>query len=67
MFITISILRVYYLETHCDSSASVILRVSVTAVAAAARSGLIWLGVHGVVVGWLFGSVGCHATIKGAE
>ena len=28
--------------------------------------GLKWLGVHGMIVGWLFFSVGCHATSKGA-
>ena len=32
-----------------------------------ARAGLTWSGVHGVVVGWMFCSVGCHATSKGAE
>ena len=32
-----------------------------------ARAGLTWSGVHVVVVGWLFGGVGCHATNKGTE
>ena len=32
-----------------------------------ARAGLTWSGVHVVVVGWMFGGVGCHATSKGAE
>ena len=32
-----------------------------------ARAGLMWLGVHDVVVGWMFSGVGCHATSKGAE
>ena len=32
-----------------------------------ARSGLTWSEVHVVVVGWMFGGVGCHATSKGAE
>ena len=31
------------------------------------RAGLTWLGVHVVVVGWMFGGIGFHATIKGAE
>ena len=32
-----------------------------------ARAGLAWPGVHVVVVGWMFGGVGCHATSKSAE
>ena len=31
------------------------------------RAGLKWLGAHVVVVGWMFGGVGCHVTGKGAE
>ena len=31
------------------------------------RAGLTWSGVHVVVVGWMFGGVGCHATSKGAD
>ena len=31
------------------------------------RAGLTWLGVHDVVVGWVFGGVWFHAMIKGAE
>ena len=29
--------------------------------------GLTWSGVHVLVVGWMFGSVGFHATSKGME
>ena len=32
-----------------------------------ALAGLTWLGVHDVVVEWMFGGVGFHATSKGAE
>ena len=31
------------------------------------RLGLTWSGVHVVVMGWVFGGVGCHATSKGFE
>ena len=31
------------------------------------RVGLTWSGVHVVVVGWMSGGVGCHATSKGEE
>ena len=55
------------MDTHWDSGAHIIHRVAVTAVTVAAQSGLKWLGVHVVVVGWMFGSVACHATSKGAE
>ena len=47
--------------------ARVIHRVAVRAVTDAARAGLTWAGVLGVVVGRMFGSVGCHATSKVAE
>ena len=55
------------METHWDSGARVILRVAVTAVTAANPAGLTWLVVHVVVVGWIFGGIGCHAMSKGAE
>ena len=32
-----------------------------------ARAGLTWSGVHVMVMGWMFGGVGCHVTSKGAE
>ena len=32
-----------------------------------ARAGLTWSRLHVVVVGWMFGGVGFHATSKGAE
>ena len=32
-----------------------------------ARAGLTWSGVNVVVMGWIFGGVGCHVTSKGAE
>ena len=47
----ISILRVDLLEIHWNISARVIRRIAVTAVTAAARSGLTWLGVHVMAVG----------------
>ena len=47
--------------------ARVILRFTVMAVTAAARSGLTWSLVHAVVVGWLFIGVGFHATNKGVK
>ena len=50
-----------------DIGACVICRVSLTTVAAAARSGLTWLVLQVVVVGWMFGVVGCHATVKGSK
>ena len=62
MVLMMAILRVYYLETHWDSGARVIRRFAVMAVTNAARVRLAWLGVHVVVVGWMFGGVGCHAT-----
>ena len=31
------------------------------------QAGLTWSGLFVVVVGWVFGGVGCYATIKGAE
>ena len=33
----------------------------------AALVGLTWSGVHILVVVWMFGGVGCHATSKGVE
>ena len=45
----------------------VIRRVAMTAVTAAAWAGLIWSGVHVLVVGCIFGGVGCHTTSKGVE
>ena len=48
-------------------NACVIRRVTMTAVTAATQALLRWLRVHIVVVGWMFGGVGCHATSKGAE
>ena len=51
---------------HATSS-RVIHRVTMTSITTAARAGLTWLGVHDVVVGWMFGGVGFHASIKGAE
>ena len=50
-----------------DISARVICRVTVTSVTAAARVGLTLSELHDIVVGWMFGSVGCHSTITGAE
>ena len=67
MVLVMARLRVYFLETHCNSSAHVIIRVAVTTVTAAAQVRLTWLVVHVVVVGWIFGGVGCHATSKGSE
>ena len=32
-----------------------------------ALAGLIWKGLHALVVGWMFGGVGCHTTSKGVE
>ena len=60
-----AILRVYCVETPWDSSARVIRRVAVADVTAAAQAGLIWLGVHVVVVGWMLVGFGFHATSKG--
>ena len=45
----------------------VIRRGAVMAVTAADRAGLTWSGVHAVVVGHMFGGVGCHAASKGEE
>ena len=47
--------------------ACIIRRFDVTSATAAARSGLTCLVLHIVVVGWTFGCVGYHATIKGVE
>ena len=47
--------------------ARVIRRVAVTSVTTAFLGGLTWLGLYVVVVGSMFGGVGCHATSKGAE
>ena len=44
-----------------------ICRVAVTAVTDAVRAELTWSGVLVMVVRWMFGGVGCHATSKGAE
>ena len=52
---------------HTYTSARVICRVTVTSVTAAARVGLTLSELHDIVVGWMFGSVGCHSTITGAE
>ena len=67
MVLMMAILRVYCLETQRDGGARIIHRVIVTAVTADARGGLTWSGVHVVVVGWMFGGVGCHATSKYAK
>ena len=48
-------------------SAHVIRGDAVTAVTSAALAGLTYLGPLAVVVGWMFGSIGCHAKSKGAE
>ena len=50
-----------------DIGARVICRVAVADVTAAARAGLTWLGAFVVVVGWMFGDVGCHTTSKGVK
>ena len=47
--------------------AYVIRRVAVTSITDFARAGLTWSRLHIVVVGWMFGAVGCHVTIEGAE
>ena len=47
--------------------AHIIFRIAVTDITAAAQAVLTWLKVHVVVLGWMFGSVGYHATIKGVE
>ena len=67
MVIMMNILRVYCLETHWDSGNCIIRRVAVTSVTDYAWVGLKWSGVHVIVVGWMFGGIGCHATSKGAE
>ena len=67
MVLMTEILCSYCVETHWDSGARVILRVAVTAVTAVASSGLTWSVVYVVVLGWTFGSVGCHEMSKGAE
>ena len=47
--------------------ACAIYSVAVTAVTTAAQEGLTWLGLHVVVMGWIFGIVGRHVTSKGVE
>ena len=47
--------------------ARVIHGITVAAVTAAYRAGLTLSVVHVVVVGWIVGDVGCHATIKVVE
>ena len=49
------------------TSACIIRRVAVTDVTDVSRAGYTCSGVHAVVVGWMFGGVGCHATSKGGE
>ena len=46
---------------------SSIRRVALMDVTAVSQVGLTRSGVHVVVVGWMFGGVGCHATSKGAQ
>ena len=48
-------------------SAFVVRRVSVTNVTAAAPAELTWLGVHILVVGWMFSGVGFHTMRKGVD
>ena len=48
-----------------DIGAQIIRRVVVKNVNAAPRAVFTWSGVHILVVRWMFGGVGCHATIKG--
>ena len=67
MVLMMAILRVYCLGTHWDSVGRVIRRVAVTDVTAAALAGLTCSEVHVVVLGWMFGGVGCIATSKGAK
>ena len=67
MVLMLETLRVYCLETQWDSGHRVISRVAATAVTDATWSGLTWLVVQVMVVGWMFGNVGCHTTSKGAE
>ena len=45
----------------------VVYGAAVMAITAAAQSGLTWSGALAVVVGWIFGGIGCHAPSKGAE
>ena len=47
--------------------ACAIYSVAVTAVTTSAQAGLTWLGLHVVVMGWIFGIAGRHVTIKGVE
>ena len=74
MYILMVLMMARLRADHVASSAGyhdigdhVIYRVTVTAVTAAALAGLTWSGVLVVVVGCVFGGVGCHAMIKGAE
>ena len=45
----------------------IIRRVTVTAVTSADQAVLTWSGVLVVVVGWMFGGIGCHTISKGVE
>ena len=47
--------------------ARIICRFTVTAATSASSAGLKWLGVLAVVLPWMFGGVGWHATSYGAE
>ena len=47
--------------------ARIIRGIAVTTATAVALVGYTWSGVLAVVVGWMFGGVGCHATSKGAK